>query len=123
MNRNLRVALVLLVIAAAGFGSYFYLKSRPGPNARRTVVVAAGAMMLIGGAGQLWFAMRLRPGGAGPWRGAAVSAAAMVTYGILAVTGLALNGTAMSAVLVWAIAAAFFFGWWLTRRETARQVR
>lgn len=86
----------------------------------RTVVAIAGALMLVGGVMQLLFVMKLR--GRAPWRGAAVSATALAVYGLLALMGLVVNGTAFGTVLVWAVAAATWFGLWLTRRDRARQI-
>jgi uncharacterized membrane protein HdeD (DUF308 family) len=87
----------------------------------KLLVVIAGAMMLAGGLVQLVSLMRRR--GRGPWRGPVVSAVAVVAYGVLALSGHVLNGTTLSAVLIWFIAAAIWIGFWLTRRDAARQVQ
>lgn len=87
----------------------------------RAVVVIGGALMLIGGVMQFRSVLMLR--GRGPWRGAAVSASALAMFGLLAVTGVVLNGTVLSAVLIWVVAGAMWGGWWLTRRDQAGQGR
>jgi uncharacterized membrane protein HdeD (DUF308 family) len=84
------------------------------------VVMLAGALMIVGGALQLPSIIRRRR--RAPWRGATVSATALVVYGMLALSGVILNGTVLSALLVWCIVAGMWCGWWLTRRDTAKQV-
>ena len=84
-----------------------------------TAVVIAGALMMLGGTMQLWSIAKVRR----RQRGAILGAAVMLLDGLLAVTGVVLNGTMLGAVLIWLIAAAMWFSLWLTRRERVRQGR
>jgi hypothetical protein len=87
----------------------------------RVVVAVAGALMLLGGVMQLFIVLRLR--GRAPWRGPAVSATAPTVYGLVALSGLVVNGGALGAVLTWAIVMAMWFGLWLSRRDRAQPVQ
>jgi hypothetical protein len=85
------------------------------------VVAIAGALMFAGAILQVPSIVRRR--GRAPWRGAAISVAALAVYGLLLLEGVVLNGTILSAALVWCIAAAIWVGWWLNRRDTAKRAR
>lgn len=84
----------------------------------QVLVTIGGALMLVGGLMQIGSIVKLR--GRRPWRGPAISAVALVVYGALALAGYVLNGTALSAALIWFIAVAMWVGVWLTRRDAAR---
>jgi uncharacterized membrane protein HdeD (DUF308 family) len=85
------------------------------------VVAVAGVVILLSGVIQLFANFKLR--GRAPWRGPAVSAAALSAYGLLALSGLVVDGSTLGAVLVWVVVIGMWFGLWLRRRERQRPVQ